>query len=219
MYSVWICRGPYKYPVVLPVDPTIKNIKEKIRDNMHLKIPEENQQLFYNGTLLKDNEKAANYGIGSSSEIQLIVIRNVNLKYETGMFRVAIPSHELVFELRSRVASMLRTPPETVVLIHNDTELQDYRNISTIPVQDTVSAVILYRIKVMELRLRCSYHVTVHAMMTIAEVKQKLRQHGLDDTNLTLLLESGNSLDDHATLKDCGIDRAETLIYARDGGS
>ncbi|KDP20794.1 hypothetical protein JCGZ_21265 [Jatropha curcas] len=215
---VWITYHLYKYPLVLPENPTIQNIKEEIRDEKYLKFAVDDQQLFCNSTLLENEKKVEDYGITSDSDIILRVIRRVQIEYKSLRFGVMIWDEEKVSKLKNRVASLIYIPVEKLVLRYDDRELQNDEDISIISVRHTVYAYVKFVVQI--LGFKRIYKVEVHTMMKVAALKQKLQtEYALDSTKIKLM--SGDMprtfLQDRAYLDIYDI-KEETVIHAVGGG-
>ncbi|KDP34522.1 hypothetical protein JCGZ_11072 [Jatropha curcas] len=211
---VWINYQSLRYPVVLPINPTIEGIKKGIENEQHLGFEVQDQQLFYQSTLLENNNaRIEHYGIQPNSEIVLLVIRRINILFNSARLTVSIWDQERVLQLQKKVARMIHTARlHGVELLHNGSELKLDRKISTIPIEDTLVAAVLFGVKVEGKIL--VYEVIVHNRMTVAQVKQKLHtKYGLEPEKLKLLCSrSRNFLDDGATLMDYGIHKEGTVI-------
>ncbi|XP_020541134.1 uncharacterized protein LOC110011061 [Jatropha curcas] len=217
---IWITYHSYTYPLVIPENPTIQNVKEEIRDEKYLKFAVEDQQLFCNRILLENGKRVEDYGITSDSLIFLRVIRRVQIDYNLMTFNVMNWDDERVLELKTRVARVTSIPLERLELLYNDKELQNDEKISTLTAGDTVFAVMKFGVQIYGLKR--IYSLTVHKMMRVAELKQKLHsQYALDDTKLKLVLgdTSKTFLDDRASLDAYDIEKDGTVLHAIGGGA
>ncbi|XP_020541135.1 uncharacterized protein LOC110011062 [Jatropha curcas] len=216
---VWITYHLYKYPLVLPENPTIQNIKEEIRDEKYLKFAVKDQQLFCNSTMLENEKKVEDYGITSDSDILLRVIRGVQIDYNSQRFSVMTWDDDTVSKLKNIVAALIRIRAAKLLLHYDNKELQNDEDISIISVGNTVFVTVKFVVQIFGFKR--IYTLEVHNMMKVAELKQKLQtQYALNCTKITLQLGdvSRTFLDDCAYLNAYDI-KDGTIIHATVSGA
>ncbi|KDP34520.1 hypothetical protein JCGZ_11070 [Jatropha curcas] len=215
---VWINYEGIRYPVVLPENPIVQDIKEAIHNEQHLRFEVEEQLLLYQSIYLGDNNDTVEYyGIQPNSEIIVLVMRRIKIDYNLARFTVTIWDQSWVFQLKHKFSVATRINYDKLVFLLNGSELKFDRKISSIPLEDNLVAVLLFEIKIIE-EHENSYDVIVHNLMTVAQVKQKLyRSHLLDPEKLKLYyysMETTTFLEDDRTLRSYEILQEGTVIHA-----
>ena len=194
---------------------TIKNVKAKIQDKEG--IPQDDQQLYY-GKQLEDESTVCECKIQMASTLHLMVLPRMTVKIFlfSRTISLRVEPSITVEELKKIINEKEGIPEDTMRLVATGKQLDDGRGLNDCGIVDgsiihnlpLSTGYMQIFVKIIGSR---TIVVEVCADDAIENVKAKIQEIPLENQQLIF---SGKILEDHRSLRSCGVKRDSTLILS-----